>query len=164
MIKVKFKNWMSVDRADIKTEPGSAYKDILAPIVKENGEIDLIVKGKTCIYDEIQSYKDSCDVNKLIERYRRGDTSALQARAVQFIDATQFPETYAEMLNTVIQAENFFSELPVDIKKQFDNNYYKFIASIGSDDFKAAFGLEPKAAAVVDQVVSDVKEEGAVNE
>lgn len=161
---MKFVNWLFADRHQYKSDPGSPYSPVFSPVVQEDGKIELVQKGQTCIYDEIQSYKDSVDVNRIIQRYANGDISALNARAAQFMDASNLPETYAEMLQVAIDAENFFSELPSDVKKAFDNNYYKFIASIGSPEFKAAFGLAEKAAEPVPVPVSDHKEGAEVDE
>lgn len=162
-MKVKFKNWLS-DHDRVRCAAGSRWKPVYAPLVQEDGSIELVEKGKTNIYEEIQSWKDTVDINRIIQRYANGDISALNARAAQFMDAVDLPQNYAEMLQVAIDAQNFFDELPAKVKAEFDNSYYKFIASIGSDTFKSAFGIQKEAAAADPAPVQDDKKGADVSE
>lgn len=156
---MKFENWLQKKRERFFTEPGSRYVDIKVPHVEEDGRITLEVTGKTCLYDEIQSYADSVDIHKIMQRYANGDMSALQARAAAFMDVTNIPTTMAEMLNTIMDGERFFTELPPDVRDQFNNNFYQFLTEIGSDKFKAAFGITEKVVEPVEPVKEVIENE-----
>lgn len=153
------KNWLFARGERVHCNAGDRWVDVLQPVVQDDGSVELEVVGKHCLYDEIQSHKDSCDINRILQRYANGDTSALNRYTPMWIDTDGMPKTYAEMLNVVIQGEKFFSELPKEVKESFDNNYYKFIASIGSEEFRSAFGVKEAAAAASNDVVQPVKEE-----
>lgn len=100
----------------------------------------LVETGKYSLYDEIQSYKDSVDLNKIIERFRiTGDVNLLNQRSGFYGDVSEFPKTYAEFLNTANIAREEFAKLPADIRAKFDNSVDKFIASIGSEEFNAIY-------------------------
>ncbi|AXB22584.1 minor capsid protein [Alces alces faeces associated microvirus MP18 4940] len=157
---VKFKNWFD-DRKRVTSNPGSKFVDVMQPVVQSDGSVELEVVGKHNLYDEIQSHARSVDINVILQRYANGDLSALSARVPMYLDLEGMPTNYMEVLNSVIAGEKFFSDLPADVKSKFDNNFYKFVSSIGSDEFKAAFGL--KSSDVVEPVVS-VEKEGVISE
>ena len=106
---------------------------------KEGNDV-LEIVGKHSIYDEIQAYKDSCDLNKILERFRlTGDPLVLQQRQGFYGDVAEFPKTYAEFLNLSLKAKETFDSLPSDIRDQFDNNVDNFICSIGTEKFDSVF-------------------------
>lgn len=158
-----FKKWFDAHKP-IKAEAGDRWVDVLVPVIQENGTIELEVKGRHCLYDEIQSHKDSVDIQRILQRYANGDAAALSARIPMYLDTEGMPHTYAEMLNNVLAGEKFFSELPREIKERFDNNFYKFCSSIGSEEFRAAFGVVEKTAASSDVFIPEVDKGDEVNE
>lgn len=158
MIKVKFKNWLETESVKKQSKVGCRTVPVYSPVVKEDGQIELIQKGEHDLYAEIQSHKDSVDINRIIQRYSNGDVSALQAKVTQYLDVTEMPKTYAEMLNTVIAGEKFFAELPADVKDKFDNNFYKFASTIGQSDWLAAFGMVNKTGDAGNVSVSETGE------
>lgn len=106
----------------------------------KDGNDVLEIVGIHSIYDEIQAYKDSCDLNKILERFRlTGDPTVLQQRQGFYGDVAEFPKTYAEFLNLSLKAQEMFATLPADIRSQFDNDVDKFICSIGTEKFDSVF-------------------------
>lgn len=134
---------------------GSRFKTLYSPKVSSKGSIDLVESGKDSIYEYIQSFKDSCDINVLLKRFRAGDTAALMSGHTEFLDTIEMPKTYAEMLQVSIDYENFFNKLPSDVKKKFDNNFGQFVATIGSDEWMSSLGIEKK---VDSHIIDEVKE------
>lgn len=119
---------------------GSRYHDVYTPVYDHNGVLDLEVSGQEDIYEMIQSYAESCDINVLIARYENGDVSALSQRQGFYIDATGMPHTYAEMLNAIISAETTFNQLPVDIRAKFGHSFEQFLSQMDSPDFAEKMG------------------------
>lgn len=110
------------------SNPGRREADIFEPEFDENGHYELQKVGKVNIYDEIQSHKDSCDINLIIKRFANGDTTALSKAQGSYFDATQMPGTYAEMLNTVIRAENHFNNMPLEEREKFGCSFERWLA------------------------------------
>ena len=116
---------------------------IYSPIHDEGGGWHLEVTGKDDLYMEIQSWKDSCDINLLMKRYVQGDTSALSRAQGFYIDATQFPKTYAQMLQTINNAHALFDSLDLEARSQFDHDFNKFVSAMDNmEDFLSKLGIK----------------------
>lgn len=106
----------------------------------EKGASYLTVIGKFSLYDQIQAYRDSCDLGLILDRFMKtGDVSLLQQRQGFYADTTEYPKNYAEMLQLAKKAEEFFYTLDPDARAEFNNDPDQFFASIGSEKFNAIF-------------------------
>lgn len=143
-------------RARVHCDSGNPLKTVYKSVVRDDGTIDLVESGKESLYDFIQSWKDSVDINVILARYANGDVDALSQFQGAYGDFTQFPKTYAEMLNRVIQGKEFFSSLPLEVREQYNHDFSQFIAAMDKPDFWEQF----KAPESVD----DKHDGGEVNE
>lgn len=111
---------------------GSSVKEVYGPKVKPDGSIDVVPIGKENTDAIIQSFVQSTDMSFILAKLAQGDSSVLHQKSPMFGDFTKVPSTYAEVLQMRIDAGRCFDRLPVDIKRQFDNDVNKFLASAGS--------------------------------
>ena len=81
--------------------------------VAEDGKRSLEIVGRINSYEKIQSFKDSTDINVILQRFASGDTDALQRVQGLYGDFTAMPKTLSELQQRVIDAENFFYQLPL---------------------------------------------------
>ena len=153
-------NWLHTvfDKSTKMDEPvsnaGSQFKQE-KQLVDRNGSLELEVVGKSDLYEYIQSFKDSTDINVLLARYKAGDVTALDQVKGQYIDISQAPTSLAEMYSFVKNASEYFNGLPLDVRKAYDFNPASFIADIGSDEWTKL--MTPKAPpATVDELVPPV--------
>lgn len=84
--------------------------------------------GRIDVYAEIQSHAASVDINNIIQRFNNGDISVLDNGKGYFVDLTQFPKTYAEMIQRMQNAENYFDSLPLEERKRFNFSFEQFLA------------------------------------
>lgn len=96
----------------------------------DHGNHVLVESGKEDLYAYIQSHKESVDIHVIMERFARGDIQALQRRQAMFGDFTDFPVTYAGMLNAVQTGEQHFMSLPLEVRQRFDNNFAKWLVAM----------------------------------
>lgn len=68
----------------------------------------------------IQSYKESTDITKILERHLRQGVIPPMPES-EFQSFVGLPD-YQTCLNTVIKAQDLFSQLPISIKAHFDND------------------------------------------
>lgn len=135
------------------TNHGSRIRKTYGASYDDKGRIVLEETGTENIYDYIQSFAESVDIHVLLKRFANGDTTALQQRMNGvYGDFTQFPTTYAEILNQVIAGENIFNDLPVETRAKFDHSYSQFLASIGTPEFFDALGVQKPAAEPAEKV------------
>lgn len=132
------------DRQRIRTCPGSSEKIVFGSKVLSNGRIATFEKGKEDYYSYINSFADSVDINKTIQKFVNGDINALNQRKGEFIDCTQFPTNYAEVLNVINNATNIFNSLSVEDRAKFNFNLNEFITSIGTEKYNEVLGVKPE--------------------
>ncbi len=129
---LKFDN-LYRERKRVFSASGSSEVPTYRPVIGDSGAIDLIQDGMINIYDQIQSHKDSCDINLMIKRFENGDLTALGTpRDPVYMDVTDMPKTYAELYQKVIDAKNEFNALPLGLREKFDFDPDKYISQIGT--------------------------------
>lgn len=120
----------------IISNPGSDIVIEYSPIVNDDGSITLEESGKSNIQEYIDSFAESCDIKSIIARFNAGDVEALNRNVMKFGDFTEFPKTYAEVLQLQIDSNNLFNSLPINIKEKFDNDPNKFFVMSGTEEWK----------------------------
>lgn len=135
---------------------GSRYREIREPVLEDGRRVVKVV-GKEDLQDYINSFADACDVELLVRKAVNGDDTALNQRQGMYGDFSDFPKTYAEVLQRVIDAENLFQKLPPDVRARFENSTYKFISEMDEPDWALRAGLAAESAADPDEKV-EVKE------
>lgn len=121
---------------------GSPVKTLYAPVFSQEGVMDLKEIGKHDLYQEIQSHRDSVDIHVLLSMYNNGDPGALSRIQGAYGDFTKMPTTFAEALNTMIAAEQYFNGLPVDVRAKFGHDFHQFIATMDTPDWTTRMGLD----------------------
>lgn len=142
------------------TNPGDPIHITYAGHYDEKGRVVLEESGRENIYDQIQSFAESCDIHVLMSRYLNGDVSALSKAQGQFLDVTAFPKTYADMLNFVNDMEKQFMALPAEIRSKFGNSFSEYLAASGSPDFMECLGIKKETAedsSAIPETKEDVK-------
>lgn len=140
---------------------GQGEKVVYTSKVMPDGKIRLTPAGKEDFHGMIQSFKESTDISYILTKLANGDTSVLRSNG-NFGDFTNVPSNYAELLQLQIDTNKLYDSLPVDVKKQFDNDVNKFFASAGSDEwYKKMSSVLPKD--VMDQVFPKEIVEGPID-
>lgn len=106
--------------------------------------------GEHNLYEQIQSHKDSTDLNTILQTFNPAPASLSFADAEDRIaDFTCAPGSYAELFSNIRDAENMFAELPVGVRESYGFSVYNFINDYGSDSFvdklKKAYGIQEVA-------------------
>lgn len=118
------------DHTRLYALPGEREKILYAASYDANGHMELKVAGRENLYQFIQSHKDSCDIHVILARFAAGDVSALSRRQMFYADITEFPTTYADVINTMHGAQEYFTRLPVEVRAQFGHDFNRFLASL----------------------------------
>lgn len=139
----KFRTQYDDDKPRFVAEPGSRVKTLYGPIFDDRGVMHLTELGKHNLYAEIQSHAQSVDIHVLLALYNNGDKEALSRVQGAYGDFTQMPTTFAEALNAMIGAEQYFNSLPVEIKDRFGQSFHRFMVSLDDPQFVSDMGLRP---------------------
>lgn len=121
----------------------------------EHGHPYLEHTGDVNTYEKIQSFKDECDINVLMQRYAAGDESVL--RPGYYIDTSAMPKTYHEYFNLMQEQKEKFSQLPLEIKNKFGNSFEEWAATAGNEEWatKMGFNEKPAEAAPAAEVIKN---------
>lgn len=131
--------------------------------VGDDGKVKVVETGKTNIYEKIQVSKDETLVYNILDRFNAGDINALNQRKGSYGDFTNAPKTLAEAQQTLINAENYFYSLPLEVRKEFNHSVSEFLHSAG-DGKLAERHAYFKAPEVVDNAIKQVAQQQAVNQ
>lgn len=146
------------------TNPGDPIKVTYAGRYDEKGRVVLEEKGRENLYDEIQSYADSVNINLILKRFTDGETDVLSKVQGFYGDITQMPTNLAESLNHIRACEETFEALPVEVRGKFNHNFTEFLAAAGSPEFMAALGLDQTSGSAEPSPAPDVAKKEEVKE
>jgi len=103
----------------------------------EKGEIIRNRIQLTIPHDEVirveQSHKDEVNINNIVKRHGI-DLIAKTAALQQFKFDDNPNNDFQEIMNAILKAQDSFSSVPSDIRKQFDNNPAQFMDFIHNPD------------------------------
>ena len=150
----------------IHANVGSPVKVLFRGKYDANGRVVLEKSGEENLYDYIQSFRDSVDLNVILARFSNGEVDALSKAQGFYADVTDFPKNMAEALNRINQAEEMFKALPLETRQKFDCSFEQFLAQSGTEDWLSKMGFassdssvsEPVSDKVEPDVVKEVKE------
>lgn len=134
-------------REKIFSNPGDRFAPTYKSKVMRDGSIELVQAGKIDVYEKIQSYREECDLHCIIKKYElTGDEKLLNKYQGVFGDFSEAPACLAEYYQRIFDAKDFFNQLPVSVKAEFNHSPEQFFASIGSEKFNKLFSVSPAAA------------------
>ena len=134
------------------TTSGETEKKVYSSRWREDGNLELVETGSINLYDEIQSHRDSVDINVILAKYAKtGDVSILNKVTSQYLDVSGLPTSIAGFYNLLEDGHRLFDGLSVEQKAKYNNSFEQFIFT---------FGQHSKADPVPDpvEVKTDVKE------
>lgn len=110
----------------------------------ETGHPYLVKDGETDVYAIIQSHREECDINLMLQRYAAGDTSVMRKDA-KYIDTSDLPTTVHEFFNLMNAQREKFDALPIAIKQKFDNSFEVWASTSGTNDWLEKMGIQGPA-------------------
>lgn len=119
-----------------KTESGNHFIKTYQEELNKNGELNLVETGYHNVYEEIQLDLESSKIENILHQVAMGDLAALQQREATYVDATTMPKNLQEAQNLVIRMKDEFYKMPIEVRKEFDNNPDKYVTLMGTDEFK----------------------------
>ena len=123
--------------------PGSRTEPHYVQRYDETGHPYLVKDGETDTYAIIQSHKEECDINILLQKYAAGDISVMRKDG-QYIDITELPENMHEMVNYINAQKERFEALPAAIKQKFENSFEVWATAAGTSDWLEKMGINEK--------------------
>lgn len=131
---------------------GSPERPVYKLRFSNDGKSPVLVRTGTQNWQAyIESYKDGCDIQVMINRINNGDLSPLSATSGFYGDVSDAPDSLQEALNAKLEMTRMFNALSDDQKAAFGDEM-NFISSIGSESWMSI--MNPNK-----EVPADSKEE-----
>ena len=105
-----------------------------------NGITALVKIGEKPLNEIIQAGYDGSTVADKLDRWRRGDESALGVPGGAYGDFTEFPTTLTEMQSYMQDVSNKFDSLPGEVRQAYGYNLGLFLQAVDNGDFVRRFG------------------------
>ena len=142
MAKTIWKTQYSNTGERFYTEAGTPVVKKYSSKVNEKGDTIVYEDGEEDLYSYIQSFADSTNIINIVKRFVNGDVSVLETRQGEFMDLTQIPDNYFDMVNSMRRGEELFNQLDPEIKAKFGQDPTKFLSTIGTDEWINNLGLK----------------------
>ncbi|QCS36257.1 minor capsid protein [Capybara microvirus Cap1_SP_188] len=134
----KTEKWRTkYDVLDISSVTGDGFNDAYEYTVEYSGHKKLVKKKvRDHIFNEIQCYKDSGNIELLVSRMQM-DPNSLNVKSGFYGDLSNVPDNLIGFLNTQVSSENIWKKVPVEVKEAFDNDFNQFFVAMNSpEDFE----------------------------
>lgn len=117
------------------TPSGSIFLNTYEESIDDLGRLTLEKTGQTNIYAKIQEEHEATKIESILHAVAMGDMNALQQREAMYVDATTMPHSLREAQELVIKAKNEFYEMPLEVRKEFNNSPEQYVSEMGSKEF-----------------------------
>lgn len=129
-------NRIAVSRGRVTSPPGNPIKDLFTSKMMKDGQIKLIKTGEQNTDEAINSFRESTDLHTILARFLNGDLEALNKFQPVYADLTNMPHSLPEALQVINNYRDAYNALPINVRRQFDNDYNKWLASAGSEEWQ----------------------------
>lgn len=126
----------------VRSQAGDFEKEEFIGRYDDRGHLCLEPTGKTNLYEFIQSFADSVDINIIMSKAQNGDPTVLSRVQGVYADISDMPKTMADLLNKVKAGEDAFNDLDVDIRAAFNHSLSEWMATAGTAEWCEKMGLE----------------------
>lgn len=124
------------------TDPGSRFKQLYHGEVGADGVIRLVCDDVIDIQEKIQSFEPSTNIYNILAALSPSEFAAMTPPEGGLVDYTDMPKTYAEALQLVIDGQNAFMKLPLEVRQKFNNDFNQWFATSGAPEWYQKMGID----------------------
>lgn len=140
------------------TPAGKKIIEELAMRINEKGEEEFYVKGKTNIWEKTQAFLEETKIENILRAVTEtGDMNYLNRIQGTYADISEYPGNIFEAQKKIKAAEETFHTLPLEIRAKYENNFNKFLADFGTENWIKNMNIK-------EETKETVKEETKANE
>lgn len=136
----------TIDPRAYITSSGSRKKKVYGPRF-DGKKLFLMETGEIDIQDEINSHAIECDMNYILSRLGNGDLSVLNGNSPIFADFHDLPSNFREVMDVALNSERIFNTLPIDVRKEFGNDYRQWVSAAGTDRWNEIMNVDQSSGA-----------------
>lgn len=108
--------------------------------VDSKGRKKLVKIGEKNLYEEIQSYAESCKIENILKRVASGDMTDFRPDGI-YADSTNIPTNLNDAQKEMMKLQRYWNMQPMEIKNKYNNSVDEFIAAVGSKAWMTDMGF-----------------------
>lgn len=129
----------------------------------ETGELKFCKVRDVNIRAEIASHVDECDMSIIVSRLLEDPAEGYIDNEEMYGDVSELPKDILEAAMYTDRAKAIFYKLPLDIRKDYDSNLYKFLKEVANGEFAKKYASDGKNGVEPDAKASGQSGSDAVN-
>lgn len=130
----------------------------------ETGELKFCKVRDVDIRAEIASHVDECDMSIIVSRLLENPAEGYIDNEEMYGDVSELPKDILEAAMYTDRAKAIFYKLPLDIRKDYDSNLYKFLKEVANGEFAKKYVSDGKNGAEPDAKISGQSGSDVVND
>lgn len=127
----------------------------------ETGELKFCKIRDVDIRAEIASHVDECDMSIIISRFLENPNDGYIDNDEMYGDVSELPKDILEACMYTDRAKAIFNRLPLDVRKDYDSNLYKFLKEVANGEFAKKYAPNDKNGSKFDAKTSGQGGSGA---
>lgn len=104
---------------DFTSPSGSKTKVKHILKIDPDGTRRLVEDGIIDVYEQIQSFKESCNIESIIKRVSNGEIDLLNINPGIYTDVAAIPEDLISSYKAFDRASDYYRNLPADVRGKF---------------------------------------------
>ena len=120
----------------------------------ESGELKFCKVRDIDIRAEIASHIDECDMSIIVSRLLEDPAEGYIDNEEMYGDVSELPKDILEAAMYTDRAKAIFYKLPLDVRKDYDSNLYKFLKEVANGEFAKKYASHGKDGAKSNAEVS----------
>lgn len=143
------------DEVEIISQKNSGFQSEYGYVAdNETGEPIFCKIRDVDIRAEIASHVDECDMSIIVNRLLENPAEGYIDNEEMYGDVSELPKDILEAAMYTDRAKAIFYKLPLDIRKDYDSNLYKFLKEVANGEFAKKYAADGKNGAKSDVEVS----------
>lgn len=110
----------------------------------ETGELKFCHVRDIDIRAEIASHIDECDMSIIVNRLLENPEMGYIDNEEMYGDVSELPKDILEAAMYTDRAKAIFYKLPLDVRKDYDSNLYKFLREVANGEFAKKYVSDGK--------------------
>lgn len=124
------------DKVEVIAQKNSGLQSEYGYIAdNESGELKFCKVRDIDIRTEIASHIDECDMSIIVSRLLENPAEGYIDNEEMYGDVSELPKDILEAAMYTDRAKAIFYKLPLDVRKDYDSNLYKFLKEVANGEF-----------------------------
>lgn len=139
------------DKVEVISQKNSGLQSEYGYVAdNETGELKFCKIRDVDIRAEIASHVDECDISIIVNKLLENPETGYIDNEEMYGDVSELPKDILEAAMYTDRAKAIFNKLPLDVRRDYDSNLYKFLKEVANGEFAKKYASDGKDGAKPD--------------